>query len=570
MPVGTEEDAPAKLGRYHIVAPIAVGDVSSVFVACPDEGPVRPVMIERLSPTIARSKSAETFLDVARPALALSHPNIAQVRELVSDGSETFVVLEHLEGETLAMLVRRLEVESKPLSFALCAYVGTEAAHALEAAHERGVHHEHLTPNDILIGYDGTVKVLGLGIASAFDAIVEAGSIHERDLPYASPERCKDEAIDRRTDLFSLGAVLWELMTRRSPFQRGTAADTLRAILTEGPRSATTGVPALPEELADILTRAMAREPSERWETAQLFASALGAFAKGVQNDEEPASALREIMQRLFEKRIRHRARLLRRFESTRVVTPATPIEIPVAARPSDAAPPLVSEPPTPEDSSPWSAVPLPKPFWADAIEADRASAPAADAPSAPAVDPSPAPSPVSASVPAPASAPAPASPSASASASGASRRRALVIGAIALVLALGVAFRLGARTRSDGSVPSASAEPSSPVVASQSAPLPVPSPSAAPDLSATAPAVLSAAPSASVAPWVPPSVVPTFVVPSTTMAVPSAAPSVVVAPVIDAAPAASGAPVPSTPPSVVPTASPSLEPSATPYHRFD
>lgn len=440
----TNANLPVRIGRYEVVFTLAAGTPSSLFVARLDEPgtATRPLTIRRISPDVTFGKELDTFFESARPVLGLHHPNVAGVREIISEGGETFVVMDLLEGESAAALLHRLELDSRSLGYGLAAHVVAEAARGLDAAHELGILHEHLTPSDVFIGHDGTVKVLDVGVARAIDRLAGNTSVSERDLPYAAPERCKGDALDRSSDVFSLGALLWELMMGVSPFERSTPADTLRAILREEPKVPSTQVLRnLPIALSEIASRAIARNRADRYPTAAALADDLGAFVKDFPfGGARPTEPLATLMQSLFAKRIKNNARILRRLDSARVPSHPGILELgPEAPPPSisdlerptvDAFKPIalpkstVSVEPVPVEPvpivvlapAPIAAEPPPAVEPAPAIEAAPVSLDAADlvdaAPRAPSPPPPPAvpvrSSPVEARTPTPRPAPAP------------------------------------------------------------------------------------------------------------------------------------------------------------------
>jgi serine/threonine-protein kinase len=314
----TQENLPSRVGGYDVLFRVETGVDASMLVARGAEPGALPVTIKRIAPSVTQGKDIGAFLGRARAAVALSHPNLATVRDVLQEADAVSVVTEYLDGENVTTLLRRLVVENKSLGFGLAAYVVAEAAAGIQAGHAADMLHQHLTPNDIIVLHDGRVKVLDIGIARAIADLSENQRISEKELPYASPERCKGEPVDRRSDVYSLGTVLWELMTGVSPFERDDQAATLRAIMSEDPRLPPMSVLRnLPSELSDIALRAIDRDPGSRYPSAGALHDALTAFVRAVpMGGALPSASLSILMQNIFAKRIRNNARLLRRAET--------------------------------------------------------------------------------------------------------------------------------------------------------------------------------------------------------------------------------------------------------------
>jgi serine/threonine-protein kinase len=385
----TQETLPHRVGRYDVLFPLETGTVASIFVGRVAEAGASPVTIRRIGRDVTQGKDLGVLLARAREVPAVRHPNVVAVRDLFEEDDALCVVMDYLEGETAATVLRRLDVENKSLGFGLAAWVVAETGAGVDAGHEVGVVHGHLTPHDLFIGHDGTVRVFDIGIASAIGDMTGASTIPPMELPYAPPERCKGEALDRRSDVYALGVVLWELMTGVSPFERATDADTLRAILTGDPRLPPTSVlRSLPSELSEIALRALERDPAKRYPTALVLREALSAFvATAPMGGAEPSASLAPLMQNIFAKRIRNHARLLRRADSSRnravrsplaIETPPEPIDPSALERPTvDAFLPVA--PPAEVQAPPAE----PQPVAPSAVEAPEADAPEPAAPEA-------------------------------------------------------------------------------------------------------------------------------------------------------------------------------------------
>jgi serine/threonine-protein kinase len=343
---------PRQIGRYEIVGPLASGGMAEILLArlAGPSGFMRPVVIKRILPHLARKKDfVDMFLDEARIVAGIRHPNVVQVTELGHEEGELFLAREYLEGESTSGLMRRLQTRGERLDLTLAAYIVAEACAGVHAAHELAdengkklnIVHRDVTPHNVFIGYKGTIKVLDFGIATASDRIsqTEAGQFKGK-LEYASPEQCKGAVLDRRSDIFALGTILWELTTGKRLFKRASPIDMQRAICEQpipAPGTVATDVP-YPAELTAITMKAIARKRRERYQTALELRHDLLVAMRKLSVRIAPEEDLSVVMNRLFEARIEEKADMLRRVKSGASV-PKLPIgeadeqvEIPVAA----------------------------------------------------------------------------------------------------------------------------------------------------------------------------------------------------------------------------------------------
>jgi serine/threonine-protein kinase len=321
----------------------------------------RPVVIKRILPHLAREQSfVEMFLDEARIVAGIRHPNVVNVHELGHEEGELFLVMEYLEGESAAGLGRRLRVNSETLSHALSAYVVAEAAAGLHAAHEltdnegnkQNVVHRDVSPQNVFVTYDGQVKVLDFGIATAADRITktEAGQFKGK-FEYSSPEQCRGLPLDRRSDVFALGILLYELSTGTRLFKRAGQLDTLRAICEQPVIPPSESAHGYPEALSAILMKALAKKPKDRYATALEMRRDLLAALRTIHPAGSPDEELGGVMQRLFGDRIAEKKEMLRRVQAgtnigeiPSVETDAS-VEIPIAYAETLSGPPVTVVP---------------------------------------------------------------------------------------------------------------------------------------------------------------------------------------------------------------------------------
>lgn len=340
LEVGEAEHRPERLGRYEIVGNLACGGMAEVLLArlTGRSGFEKVVAIKRILPRYVEEKSfVDMFLDEARIAAGINHPNVVQYLELGEEGGELFLVMEYLEGESLASIQRRARSRRVEVDYADAAHVVAQAAAGLHAAHELcdaneealGVVHRDVSPQNVFVSYEGTTKVMDFGIAKAAGRITqtEAGELKGK-FSYMSPEQAAGVALDRRSDVFSLGIVLYELTTGRRLFRRPSATATLRAVQdchVEAPSSLRD---AYPKGLERVCLKALAREPSGRYPTAEAMRSDLLAVLPELGQGALPEQGLRELLGALFEDRIEEKKEMLRRVRAGSDITQLPPAEV--------------------------------------------------------------------------------------------------------------------------------------------------------------------------------------------------------------------------------------------------
>jgi serine/threonine-protein kinase len=359
----TESKLSWTIGRYDVVGHLASGGMAEIVLGrmLGPSGFQRPVVIKRILPHLAREQAfVEMFLDEARIVAGIRHPNVVNVHELGHEAGELFLVMEYLEGESAAGLTRRLRVNTETLSHALSAYVVAEACAGLHAAHElsdadgvkQNVVHRDISPQNVFVTYDGQVKVLDFGIATAADRITktEAGQFKGK-FEYSSPEQCRGLPLDRRSDVFALGILLYELSTGTRLFKRAGQLDTLRAICEQPVIPPSESAHGYPEVLSAIMMKALAKKPKDRYATALEMRRDLLAALRTIHPAGSPDEELGGVMQRLFGDRIAEKKEMLRRVQAgtnigeiPSVETDAS-VEIPIAYAESLSDPPVTIVP---------------------------------------------------------------------------------------------------------------------------------------------------------------------------------------------------------------------------------
>jgi serine/threonine-protein kinase len=324
---------PDALGRYQVLGELAMGGMAEILLArvVGPRGFERPVVIKRILPHLARQESfVSMFLDEARIAAGIRHKNVIHVEELVEGPEGLYLVMEYLEGESAAGLTRRLFAREQSLDVALGVHIVAEACAGLHAAHEmedvsgqkQDLVHRDVTPHNLFVTYDGTVKVLDFGIAKAADRITqtEAGQLKGK-FGYMSPEQCRGHTLDRRTDNFALGVVPYELTTARRLFQGDNAAQTIQAVCDHLVVPPSRLAPGYPAELEAVCMRALSAAPEERYATAMDMRRDLLSIGRDLAPGQEPTEALGRLMQQVFEDRVAEKRELLRRLRAGSKVT---------------------------------------------------------------------------------------------------------------------------------------------------------------------------------------------------------------------------------------------------------
>lgn len=325
MHLGAMTKAHDTIGRYEVVGQLATGGMAEILLArlVGPSGFERPVVIKRILAHLAHSPAMHAmFVDEARILAGLRHANVVHVDTLGEHEGTPYLAMEYLAGESAAGLLRRLVSARRRLPLDLAAYIVAEAAAGLHAAHElrdadgmpRGLVHRDVSPQNVFVTYDGAIKVLDFGIAKATDRIArtETGQLKGK-FRYMSPEQTAGAELDRRSDVFSLGAVLYELATSRSLFARKTHLLTMRAICEEPVTAPSRVSPEIPKTFDAVCLRALKRKREDRHPTAAAMRKELLPFITASEGGAEPAERLAAMMRELFADRIAEKGEMLRR-----------------------------------------------------------------------------------------------------------------------------------------------------------------------------------------------------------------------------------------------------------------
>src|SRR5688500_163675 len=268
--------APARLGRYQLLGRLATGGMGEIHLARldGDGGFEKLVVVKRLLPELVASPQyVAMFLDEARLVAKLSHPNVCEVYEVGRDGHEYFLAMPYLEGVSLADLLGRPRDHDRPKHLRFVAGLIAQAAEGLHHAHELrgkdgeplGLVHRDVSPSNLIATTAGVVKVLDFGIAKVRGATArtEVGTIKGK-YAYMSPEQVRGDELDRRSDVFALGAIAWELATGKRLFKRPSDFLSAKAILEEPIPRADEADTRVPRALADVIARALERDRDAR------------------------------------------------------------------------------------------------------------------------------------------------------------------------------------------------------------------------------------------------------------------------------------------------------------------
>ncbi len=265
-------------GKYRIVEPVGKGGMGVVYKA-EDTKLKRSVALKFLPPELAESPEAgERFMREAQAAAALSHPHICTIHEIGEEEEQSFIVMEYIEGQSL-----RQKILNGPLDQSEALDVVVQVAEGLEEAHKNGIVHRDIKSSNIMLTKKGMAKVMDFGLAKVF-----GGSLITREattmgtVAYMSPEQAKGEVIDHRTDIWSLGVVFYEMITGQLPFKGEYDQSMIHSILNNEPQPIAKIRKDLTSGLEQVIYKALAKNPHDRYQSMEDFLGDLKAISEGL------------------------------------------------------------------------------------------------------------------------------------------------------------------------------------------------------------------------------------------------------------------------------------------------
>jgi eukaryotic-like serine/threonine-protein kinase len=290
MPSSAATRDSSRFGKYRLIDRIAVGGMAEIFLAhqVDGEGLEMPVVIKRIRPHLSKHASfVKMFLNEARLAAQLNHPHIVQIHDLGKIGENYFIAMEYIFGRDMRKIIPKAEEMGIPFPMVYALRIASDVCAGLHYAHMKvdlygnplNIVHRDVTPENIFVAFDGTVKVLDFGIAKASTQVEQtrAGELKGK-LSYMSPEQCHGKPVDCRSDIFSVGVALYEWLTGFKLFTGDSDVAVMRSI-TEGKIYAPSYFKAdIPEPVEAILMKALEKDRERRYQTAAELRAAIDAF----------------------------------------------------------------------------------------------------------------------------------------------------------------------------------------------------------------------------------------------------------------------------------------------------
>ena len=290
-----------RVDRYELVGELASGGMATVFLArlTGVGGFQRFVAMKRLHPHLANEKEfVEMFLDEARIAARIHHTNVVPILEVGASPVGYYLVMEYIEGDTLARLLARASQRGGRLPVPIALRIALDTLNGLHAAHELrddagssiNLVHRDVSPQNVLVGVDGIARITDFGVARAASRLTatRVGQLKGK-IAYMAPEQAAgEESLDRRADVFAAGIVIWEELAAKRLFKAENEAATLSRVMTEPVPPLSVIVPGLSVQLSNVVMRALDRDPNRRFSTCAQFGDALEAAATGKEQIATP------------------------------------------------------------------------------------------------------------------------------------------------------------------------------------------------------------------------------------------------------------------------------------------
>ncbi len=287
------------LGNYQVIEKLGEGGMGEVYLAR-DTRLDRKAAIKLLPEALtSNNQTKQRFTQEAKAASALNHPNIVTIYEIASDNGHDFIAMEYVDGETIRDLLERGRIETRK-----AVELSAQAASGLAAAHEAGIVHRDIKPENLMVTRSSQIKILDFGLAKLVEhrPTLANSNLPTVGLPrtnenvvtvpgtilgtvaYMSPEQAEGRSLDRRTDIFSLGVVFYEMVTGKRPFEGKSAVDTLHSIINSEPQPARELNAQLPMEVEDLLAKSLAKDPTERYQHSGDFELDLRRFKRALES----------------------------------------------------------------------------------------------------------------------------------------------------------------------------------------------------------------------------------------------------------------------------------------------
>ena len=311
------------IGRYEIVQRLGHGGMATVYLcrATGSAGFEKLVAIKVIHPHLAAEPEfVEMFLEEARIAAKIQSPHVAGILDLGEDEGLYYMVMEYIDGETLSGLLRQLRPRGEVLPLGVVLQIAVDACEGLVAVHELcdpdgqpyGLVHRDMSPQNLMVGFDGWIKIVDFGLVKATGKHhTHTGHLRGK-LAYMSPEQARGKPVNASADLFALGVVLWELLTGKRLFAGETDAETLDRVTRCELPSLAEQRGDLPAELEPILRRALARDPADRYATADSMLADLRRCLLVHLGAVDPRKQLAALMRRHFDEQAKYRSAALR------------------------------------------------------------------------------------------------------------------------------------------------------------------------------------------------------------------------------------------------------------------
>lgn len=303
---------PRPYGQYFILEKIAQGGMAEIFKGLTYDfsGLKKYIVIKRILPHISANKEfIQMLIDEAKIAVRLSHGNIAQTYDLGKVADDYFIVMEYVDGFTLSEIYKQSTLLHQNIPIEFSVYLVSEICNGLDYIHRRtdetgkqlGIIHCDISPQNAIVSDSGTVKIVDFGVAKlAMNISSQDTGVLKGKFAYMSPEQMEGDHIDCRTDIFSAGVVLWELLTGKRLFKRKIKSETIRAVQTMPIEAPSVYRKEIPAELDQIVLKALQRNPKKRYQSATDMALALTKFNLRHFPDFKP-SLIGEYLSKLFD-----------------------------------------------------------------------------------------------------------------------------------------------------------------------------------------------------------------------------------------------------------------------------